>query len=268
MSEIHPGFQSLIDALKRDEDRFTGYVPVGWMQGRTAYGGVSTAMALAVAKARFPGLAPLRSLQMGFVGPVGEQPVFSPSVLRQGRNVTVVGVNVESGGRLCGRLTLFFGASRKSALSETLTAPDAPEPETVEPFTPPAMRRFVPVFFLRFDTRLIEGHRPMTGAKDGYMRLWSRHEDPASRDGILSFIALADALPPAAAPKLTTFGPVSSMNWQLNILTPELATRDGWWHVETRLSAGQDGYSAQIMRYWNTDGTLIAEGTQSVALFV
>lgn len=268
MTDSHPGFKSLVDNLSTSGDGYAAQIPESWRQGRTAYGGVSTALCAAAAELKFSDLPPLRSFQMGFIGPIGENAVFTPTLLRQGRNVTVIGVDIVCDGKLCGRNSLFYGASRESVLTETLKAPEASTPEDTELFTPEAFRDFVPAFFLRFDTRLIAGHRPMSGAKDGYIRTWSRHEDPASRDGLLPFLAIGDVLPPAAVPKFSSFGPISSMNWQLNILTPKIETRDGWWHIETKLSAAQDGYSTQIMRFWNTDGTLIAEGTQSVTIFM
>ena len=40
------------------------------------------------------------------------------------------------------------------------------------------------------------------------------------------------------------------------------------WHIETKQTAAKDGYSSQIMRYWNQNGLLVAEGMQFVAIFV
>ena len=40
-----------------------------------------------------------------------------------------------------------------------------------------------------------------------------------------------------------------------------------WWHVESRLTAARGGYSSQIMRIWNTEGRLVVEGLQSIAIF-
>jgi acyl-CoA thioesterase len=62
-------------------------------------------------------------------------------------------------------------------------------------------------------------------------------------------------------------GPVSSVNWMINFLG-EPETEDGWWHIETKETATANGYSSQIMRFWNASGDLVAEGMQSVAIFV
>lgn len=63
-------------------------------------------------------------------------------------------------------------------------------------------------------------------------------------------------------------GPVSSMTWIFNVLKDAPETKDGWWHVETNLTAAQGGYASQVMRIWNTEGELVVEGVQSVAIFV
>jgi len=108
----------------------------------------------------------------------------------------------------------------------------------------------------------------MTGADEGYIRTWSRHEDASSREGIASLLTLGDVLPPSAAPRFKQFGPVSSVNWIFTVLSDAPKTHDGWWHVETKLTAAMGGYSTQVMRIWNTDGELIAEGMQCVAIFM
>ena len=92
--------------------------------------------------------------------------------------------------------------------------------------------------------------------------------DEKSRDGVASFLCIGDVLPPAAIPMFTKMGAISSMNWHINVLVDDVATKDGWWHIESNQSAASDGYSSQIMRYWNTDGVLVAEAIQSVAIFV
>jgi len=108
----------------------------------------------------------------------------------------------------------------------------------------------------------------MSRAEKGYIRTWSRHKDPASRTGLTSLMTLSDVLPPAASPLFGHMGAISSVNFMFNLLVDHPVTQDGWWHVETTLTAMQGGYASQIMRFWNSDGVLIAEGMQCVALFM
>lgn len=262
------GFNTLTEAVTSNGDGYKSAIPDNWRQGRTAYGGLTAGLSLVAAQRQFPNLPRLRSAVVNFIGPVTEDPVFSSRLLRQGRNVTSIETEAKIETGSVATSTFIFGAARDSELSVQLPAPDAPAPDACELFTPEFARDFVPIFFHNFDTRLIAGARPMSGAKEGYIRTWSRHKDPASREGMASLLTLGDVLPPAAMPMLKKMGPVSSVNWMFNVLVDDPQTDDGWWHVETKLTAASGGYSSQVMRYWNTDGVLVAEGMQAVAIFV
>lgn len=262
------GFKDIVETFQTTAEGWAVNIPENWRQGRTVYGGLTAALALEACYKDFPDLPALRSATVNFVGPVSENPYYKSTLLRQGRNVTMIEVKGFIGDQVIISVTFSFGARRESAVSEDLSAPEAKSPENCEPFTPPQARPFVPVFFHNFDTRLIEGARPLSGAEKGYIRTWTRHEAVNSREGIASLLCLADVLPPAALPMFKTIGPVSSMTWIVNFLTDEPKTQEGWWHVETDLTAGRDGYSSQVMRIWNSEGQLVVDGMQSVALFV
>ena len=251
-----------------EEKGYRGTIPEGWRQGRTAYGGLTAGLSLAAAKKQFPDLPPFRSATVNFIGPVTGDPVFTSRKLRAGRNVTSVETQGTVDGAPVSSCSFIFAAKRPSALTIDCPAPDAPPPAACEPFTPPAAKDFVPGFFNRFDTRLIAGARPVSGANEGYIRTWSRHHDEASRSGIESLLTIGDVLPPAAMPLFRQFGPVSSVNWMFTVLTDEPITEDGWWHIETKLTAAMGGYSSQVMRIWNMQGQLVAEAMQCVAIFI
>ena len=262
------GFSEIAKSLEIQGDTYRVAIPEGWRQGRTAYGGLTAGLSLIAAQRRFPDLPPFRSATINFIGPVTGDPVFASRKLRQGRNVTSVETEGTVDGKVVSTCTFIFAAERPSAVTVDYPAPAAPRPESCEPFTPPAAKGLVPAFFNRFDTRLIAGARPMSGADEGYIRTWSRHEDAASREGMASLLTLGDVLPPSAAPLFKAFGPVSSVNWIFTVLADEPKTEEGWWQVETRLTAAIGGYSTQVMRIWNTDGQLVAEGMQCVAIFM
>lgn len=239
-----------------------------WRQGRTVYGGLTAALCYEAAQSGFADLPPLRSLQISFIGPVTDTPQITTRRLRQGRNVTALQSDMMIGDQVVATTNMLFGQSRASELRYDCPAPKASTPEDTESFFPAAAAAFLPAFTQNFDVRLIEGHRPISGAARGYMRTWARHKDESSRVDLGSFIAIADVMPPAALPMFTKMGPVSSMNWQINILNHPCETEDGWWHIELDLTASRDGYSSQIMRYWNRAGVLCAEAVQSVTIFI
>ena len=83
---------------------------------------------------------------------------------------------------------------------------------------------------------------------------------------MVELMAIADALPPGVMPLLRA-GPVSSMTWLVNLLTPAPTTRDGWWLVRSAGNYAENGCSSQDMGVWNADGEPVARGMQSSALF-
>ena len=262
------GFSDIASAMHPDGEGYAAQIPSHWRQGRTAYGGITAGLAYESARAKFGPLAPLRSMLVNFIGPVGEDAQFVPTLLRQGKNVTSINVDVISSCVIGARVTLVFGHNRDSLLSVApLLKTGLPEAEDCENFTPPQIADFVPQFFHNFDTRLISGARPMSGAKEGYIHVWSRHKDERSRATLGGLITLGDVLPPAAMPMFTTMGAVSSVSWMLNFLTDDPFTHDEWWRLDSRLVQAQNGYSSQTMNIWNAGGALVAQGQQSVALF-
>lgn len=262
------GFATVLESMAPREGGWSVNIPQDWRQGRTAYGGLSAALALEACLKDFPDLPPLRSTMVNFIGPVTVDPIFKSMLLRQGRNVTMVEVKAFAEEALVLSVTFSFGGSRQSEMSVDFTAPSAPKAESCDLFTPPAAKAFVPSFFHNFDTRLIEGGRPMSGADKGYIRAWSRHQDQNSREGASSLLCIADVLPPAAMPLFKKMGPVSSMTWMCNILVDDISTQHGWWHLDTNLTAARGGYASQVMRIWNSEGELVVEGMQSVAMFI
>jgi len=266
-SSAKAGWADIHAAMTVQGDGFSVDIPENWRQGRTAYGGLTSALMLAGAMKQFEDLPPLRSALINFVGPVTDSPTLYSNLQRQGRNVTSVSAEAKVGEKSVGRAEFLFGAARTSHIDVDFPAPSAPAPENTDLFTPPAMRDVVPGFFHNFDTRLIAGGRPMMGSDEGYIRTWSRHKHEASRTGIESLLCIGDVLPPAAMPLMKSFAPISSMSWIFNVLMDDPTTTDGWWHVESRLTAARDGYSSQVMRIWNTDGQLAVEGMQSIAIF-
>ena len=266
MTNEQMGWSHIYASMTPEETGLRVDIPPHWKQGRTAYGGLTAALMLAGAQKQIEGLPPLRSALINFVGPVTDSPLLTAELQRKGRNVTSVSAAAHIEDQAVGRAEFLFGAARSSDIHIDFPAPEAIAPEAVEAFTPEAARAMVPQFFHNFDTRLIAGARPMMG-EEGYIRTWSRHKDPASRSGVPALLCLADVLPPAAMPLMRKFAPVSSMSWIFNLLHDDPQTEDGWWHVESKLTAARGGYSSQVMRIWNTDGELVVEGMQSIAIF-
>lgn len=257
-------------AMQPDNDALIAPVTDNWMQGRTTYGGFSSALLLGAVQKMHPNLPPLRSTLINFTGPISKSPRITTQVQRTGRNVTTVSATATIDGKTACLAVFSFGLAQNSDIQASCPAPDAPKPdlETGEPMIPPQAAALAPRFHTNFDMLLIEGDRPMTGSTRGYIRCWVRHRDPASRGGEASLLCLADILPPAVFPMFKRMGPNSSVNWICNFMQDNTQTEDGWWQAESRVSAAENGYSSQVMRIWNSQGDLVVDGMQSVLVFV
>jgi len=250
-----------IEALQPIEGGWRGTVPDNWLQGRTAYGGFSAALALHAAQMSDTDLPPLRSAQVAFIGPLSGDIMIRATRLRRGRNAAFVQADVESAAGLGLRATfVFMGpiASRVDHHTGTAPAFAVPDADTA------TYRGHSAVAFSRnFD--LLDRRDDSVGPAE-WLR-WVRLRD---RDGVhplVALLAVADCLPPVALKLLGRPAPVSSMTWQLNLLGAAPTTDDGWWLLRSTSDYASAGSSSQAMAIWATDGTPVAEQMQSVAVF-
>jgi acyl-CoA thioesterase len=250
-----------IDALEPVEGGWHGTVPENWLQGRTAYGGFSAALALHAAQKSDTDLPPLRSAQVSFIGPLSGDIVIRASRLRRGRNAAFVQTDVESEAGLGLRATfVFMGAVVSRVDHQSGAAPDFPMPQ---PDTQTFRGHSAVAFSRNFD--LLDRRDETVGPAE-WLR-WARLVEREGLDPMVELMAIADCLPPAALKLLGGRAPLSSMTWLLNILGPQPVTRDGWWLLRATTDYTKDGSSSQQMAIWNADGTPIAEQMQSVAIF-
>ncbi len=257
-------FSALLAAMMPGADGFAVEVPGDWLQGRTAYGGLSAALCFEAAQRQLPGLPPLRSAQFAFIGPAMGALHVVPTVLRQGKSTTFVGVDLFGDAGLAVRGLLCFGANRASALDHwAMPAPDAGDPEACPPFFNSPDR---PGFARHFDGRLAAGARPRTPGAEPHMLVWMRHRDPAA--SLTGLIALADALPPAAMVLFPAeMRPISTMTWTIDLLTDAPASASGWWLLRAVAQTVAAGYSAQEMTIWNDRREPVVAMRQTVAIF-
>lgn len=239
-------------------------LPEAWTQGRTGYGGMTSALCLAAAQRLAEG-RPLRSALIGFVGPSAGRVEVTAEKLRAGRTAASIRARLSSEQGPGVEALFTFSASRESALNQpgpaAPTTPPKPGERALD-FPPEA-----PAFTgqLEFLWRTDTG--PFMGSKKPYELSWVRHRDPASRDHPLALMCLADAMPPAVSVTLSGFAPLSSMTWMIDFLSDAPQTEDGWWLLEARADHAAGGHSTQDMTIWNTAGECVAKGRQMVTVF-
>lgn len=248
-----------------DGDSHLITVPDDWLQGRTAYGGLSAAMTLEAIYRSEKDLPPLRSAQFCFIGPATGELRVSNSVLRKGKSTVVVGASLDGESGIAVRSTLCFGAGRESTHNyNSLNMPVVPEPDNCPSYYTWPNR---PNFMSHFEGRLVHGERPRTAGSAPEMTVWLRHIDSGNGLETVRLLALADALPPSSLIMSREPTVISTMTWAVDMLAPEPTSSSGWWLVRCEADTSQSGYSVQRTVIWNPDGEPILVATQNVAIF-
>ncbi|WP_298301027.1 thioesterase family protein [uncultured Erythrobacter sp.] len=234
-----------------------------WMQGRTLYGGASALVAFTMAKRAFPDLPPLRSAQIGFVAPVGEEVELTAKIIRQGRNVTQVRSEIHSDKGVALTAFWLFAEGREPNGQQP-----APSPENwpgLPQENPRAMEGKGPTFIqnnfeLRYGQTKGEDH----GAT---IRRWARLTEKHELDPVSKLVLMGDVMPPGAMRVMRRPGPISSINWSFNILDPDSESKDGWYLAENASQHLNHGYSSERLRMYDVEGSQVLDGLQSVAVF-
>ena len=259
------GFSRILDALERKTDHFTIALPSDWLQGRTAYGGLSAALCLQTTLQTFSGLPPLRSAQFAFVGPATGVLRITATMLRQGKSTAFANADLEGESGLAARATFCFGAERSPSFNYVnVPTPMGPSLETSSSYYDWPNK---PNFMNHFEGRLATGAKPRTPGARPEMLVWLRHRDEESDAGVVSLLALADALPPASTVLFSEPAPISTMTWSVDMLDAAPASESGWWLVQSAAETARQGYSVQSTLIWNPDGRPTLAARQTVAIF-
>jgi len=250
---------AIIAASTFENGSLFAHIGEDWLQGRTAYGGLSAALALTATKRAFADLPPLRSAQIAFVGPLSGDVTITPRLLRRGKNSAFIDCEITKMDGTGLRALFLFMAQRDSVIDHEALAP----PPHDGPDTTPIDTSHLPAGFMHRFESADPGNQPAFGYAG-----WSRMIEREGLDADVEFIAIADRLPPAAMRLASGWAPVSTTTWQLNMVTDAPATTDGWWLLRADALHAQNGSSSQSMTIWNRNGSRMATATQSVALFL
>ncbi len=257
---------NLSELLSSFDARKGVLLPDSWRQGRTAYGGIVTALGISAAlQSHATPLPPLRAMQVNFIGPAVGQLAFAPQVLREGKSVVSLGVDVFAEGALAARLMGVFGRARESSIVHDFgDFPDVPGVDECHELNA-AAAPFVPAFLQNFQLKPAGGAMPVSAAAFPEQLAWVRHRDAQGVDPAIALAAMGDAMPPAAFTAYRAPAPVSSINWSFELLDP--APAGEWFLLRSFSQHARDGYSSQDMQVWNAQRQLVMRGRQSVAIF-
>jgi acyl-CoA thioesterase len=192
---------------------------------------------------------------------------MNAAVLRSGKSAVFVNVDLTGEAGLAARAILSFGVARQSVIAfDHIAMPDVASIGDSASFFPGD--KSIISFQQHFESRLAGGARPFTVNAEPDMLIWFRHRDEKARHGIVPLIALADAPPPAAMVAFPQPAPISTMTWSLDVLSDAPETKDGWWLIRSSAETAHQGYSAQPMTIWNSDGKAVIVARQNVAIFL
>lgn len=258
-------FSDLMAAMRQSSTDHSIVLPDDWLQGRTAYGGLSAALCLEATKRSHEDLPPLRSAHFCFIGPAMGALNMTSDVLRKGKSTTIIGSDLTGDSGLAVRSTFCFGAARTSTHEyQSIPMPNVPKPDECTDYYVWPDR---PNFMRHFEGRLASGALPRTTGVKPEMAVWLRHRDLGDESNLTRLLALADALPPPALVLSKSFIQISTMTSAIEFLDDHPFTSTGWWLVQAIADTSREGYSSQSIVIWNSDGKPVLTSRQNVAIF-
>lgn len=267
----HP-LASLIEQRQLSADAVQFNMGEDWLQGRTLFGGLSSALAVQAMRDICGNDWPLRALQTSFVGPVPAG-TFSVRVqlLRQGKNIRQVQAQLMQGeGDAAVIAAVFlgvFGANRESSLDSLRPVMPAAAKSVEESLQLPFMPGLTPNFTQHFDFRLADGAFPFMGADVWSSSMHIRMHHPEGIDNELMAVILADAGPTPPLARLKAPAAASSVSWALELRAVPPVTSEAFWRMDKQANVVDDGYVNETTHLWTPDGRIAALGYQVVAVY-
>lgn len=257
------GLGGLLADAEPLERGFTIDIPADWLQGRTAYGGLTSAISLAVAQQADVALPPLRSAQLAMIAPLSGRIEARARVLRKGRNATWIASELVGENGIGFTASFVFMRRIESVLAiEGYSAPADVVPVDMAKAVPTARS---PAFLRNhFDVRFA---LPKSALGRADLCWWVRACEREGLDPAVECLLCGDALPTAVLPLLSGNAPISSMHWHVNMLDPAPAAGDGWWLLRSTSEFARNGGASEHILQWSRTGVPVAAGIQSVAVF-
>jgi len=257
------GFAALLAAAEEIEGGFVFDITEDWLQGRTAYGGLTSALSPSAAPRGDPGFPPVRSGQFAMIAPLAGPVEARARIVRRGRNATWVSAELSNDKGVGFTASFVFMRQIESAADIA----GYPMPAGVSPVADakPVPMEVAPEFLKRnFDARFA---LPKSALGEADLCWWVRLKEREGLDPALEAVLVGDALPTAVLPLLNFRVPISSMHWHVNMLEPAPTNEDGWWLLRSTSEFARDGGASEHILQWSASGAPVIAGMQSVAVF-
>lgn len=240
-------------------------LPAGWMQGRSAFGGLTAAAMASLGRRVVPDRdRGLRLANIQLLAPVVPGPTTGEAtVLREGRNISFVEVRLQQASKLVATCTLVFAKRNGSNLDVPGPArPEVPDPESLTPL--PYAEGVFPEFTQHVDMRWAQGSVPYSGGSQAAFTGVFRYRVPiGDAEGVL---ALLDTWPPPSLALAEGPVPSSTVSWTAHVLAVPQSFEQ-WFTFRYETIVGTDGLHTIRGHLHDAQGELVGWTEQLVAVF-
>ena len=241
-----------------------------WGQGRSVFGGLTTAMVLTYIESQANLQdCDLRTINIHFCGPAieGEPCQLQYKILSEGRSVIQVEGQLLQNGAVKTQVIACFGRQRISSIRLS-PAPMLFEKMPQEARKMPFIKGVAPGFVEYLDTRFTSTALPYSGSKDAVISGWMRFDQRPKVFSDSAILALIDAWPPAVMPMLNQPAPTSSITWNVEFIQPrdELAA-DDYLYYHCDVVQADLGYAHTEAKIYHPNGQLLALSRQLVGVY-
>ena len=254
----------VLESERLDSDTFSLDVPIGWEQGKGAFGGlVVGALVNAALQCESEAARVFRTVSAEIMGPVktGQKAQIRVEVLRRGTGLTALDVKLSQDGEgVLARATVTLAKTRTADhVFDAVTKPIIPsfEQAMVAPVAPP----MGPAFARHFEFRPTAGF-PYSGASDaaceGFISPLC-----ASSWGPAEWVALADCYWPSILALETAPRPTSTIGFTLHLLREPPR---GPLFFRSKTLASRDGYITELRELFTPEGDLVLINPQVFAI--
>lgn len=261
-------FESLIDQTHQDSIT----IDASWGQGRTLFGGLSSALGLERTKMVLPDERPLRSLAVNFSGQclANTQTTFNEQLLSHGKSVSQINSQVIQNDRIVTQVCACYGIERKSDIE--IESPPLAIPKIGSHQRLNYIKGMTPEFVKHFEFEYCKGQFPFTNSLQNELAGWIRFKESGDNFSEAHLVALIDAWPPTVLQKLKSPAPCASVSWNLEIVQPLSLLKnplksDTWLYYDAKIKQAHHGYVHTEASIYSPEGVLLALSRQLIAVY-
>ena len=259
-------FDEIIDWKEIEDNTWSGTIHNSWMQGRSAFGGIPTGVALKALRKHCDHEKQQRPLSMSvsFLAPITSTIAhLQIRCLRKGKYIEHWEGEIRQDQQIKYRFLATLGFDRHSYLQASPPQPPKIQPPT-ELLKLPYIPNVTPAFTQHYDYRWAQNYFPFSGSTERSFCGWIRPKGNCKASESL-IASLLDAWPPPILLRAKKPVPASTITWHIHFVQP--ITQSTWWIYQATTQVAHNGYSNMTDFLWDENNNLIAQSQQVIAEF-